>query len=463
MPLMLMGKEVVRPNKLFKQLPKINDLLNPGCQEDAHEFLQSLLDRMEMAYDDQYQPKNKKDPQNPIRTLFTGSTKTAIDCVRCRTTSVSVEPFCCISLDIDKTDVDLAEALEIFTRDELLRGDDKYFCSKCNRKCVAHKRLTLSELPPILALHFKRFSVSFQSNHHKQGIMKKMSAHVEFPEILDFKTLKNVIFEADQETVLIDPKYELYAVLVHSGPRLGYGHYYALIKSPDGYWFRMNDMEVIPVNTKHVLREQGYIVFYRRKSNNLMKCQLQRIKSSQSVSFDNDKDGDEEEEKEDTSNSDIDAESGGDDMSVDMSFYGVSKLSDLSEQQLRMMRDQYQHLLEEQRKITENRRNQNRSKTVQNAMEKMKVTQARIEEIDHLLQMQMQNGNESNHQRQQRTNGVTRIEQEFHELSVTTDYFANNCNDPVSGGSMVVVNEVDAIGNEPVNAREEGSDKNRYA
>merc|ERR550525_1153869 len=279
MPLMLMGKEVVRPNKLFKQLPKINDLLNPGCQEDAHEFLQSLLDRMEMAYDDQYQPKNKKDPQNPIRTLFTGSNKTAIDCVRCRITSVSVEPFCCISLDIDKTDVDLAEALEIFTRDELLRGDEKYMCDFCRKKRVAHKRMTLSEIPPILVLHFKRFSVQFHGAHHKQGTTKKIGAHVSFPETLDFKELENVIHNDDRDTVLIDSEYELSAVLVHSGPQLGYGHYYALIRSPDDNWYRMNDMDVVPVSLKRVLGEQGYMVFYRRKTNNLMKCQLKRIKA----------------------------------------------------------------------------------------------------------------------------------------------------------------------------------------
>ena len=162
-----------------------------------------------------------------------------------------------------------------------MRGDDKYFCNKCNRKCVAHKRLTLSQIPPILILHFKRFCVEFAAKHHKQGTTKKLADHVEFPEVLDFKQLKHLIFEQDQEMELIDPEYELYGVLVHSGPQLGYGHYYALIKSADGHWFRMNDMDVIPVTIKHVLREQGYIVFYRRKTNNLMKCQLQRIKAQQ--------------------------------------------------------------------------------------------------------------------------------------------------------------------------------------
>ena len=409
---------------------------------------------MEMAYDDQQKPHRNRDPQNPIRNLFTGSTKTSIQCAGCRQTSVTKEPFCCISLDIDKTDVDLGEAFEIFCRDEILRGEDKYFCSKCKRKRVAHKRLTLSEIPPILALHFKRFSVHFAADHHKQGTMKKIGSRVEFPEILDFKKLKNVIHEDDRDTALIDSKYELYAVLVHSGPQLGYGHYYALIRSPDGYWFRMNDMEVIPVNMKHVLREQGYIVFYRRKTNNLMNCQLKRIKAAKSTnttdSIDedfNDISGNNtnhtnhgDEEKEDTDN---------EDMSVDMLPFGVSKLSSLSRKQLELLKDQYEESLERWKGIAENRKNQRRSKVVREARENMEVERARIQEIDDLLEEQQrgmkeiqngQNGKDKKEKMETHGGAVNDVNSDF----VNDDYFVNTCNDPVSTGSMVVVEEVEA-------------------
>merc|ERR1711997_1022597 len=122
-----------------------------------------------------------------------------------------------------------------------------------------------------------------------------LADHVEFPETLNFKSLKHLIFEEDQQRALIDSEHELYAVLVHSGPQLGYGHYYALIKSSDNYWFRMNDMDVIPVNTKHVLREQGYIVFYKRKTDHLMKSELQRIRAKNGDN--NNKNNDEQKEE----------------------------------------------------------------------------------------------------------------------------------------------------------------------
>jgi len=447
LPLILMGKEIVTPRNLFMNLPRINDLLNPGCQEDAHEFLQSLLDRMEMAYDDEQRPHRKKDPQNPIRNLFVGSTKTAIQCAKCKRRSVTKEPFCCISLDIDKTDVDLAEALEIFTRDELLRGEEKYFCSHCGRKRVAHKRLTLCEIPPILVMHFKRFSVQFQSAHHKQGTMKKMAAHVEFPEVLDFKDLSDVIFEEDRQTALIDSEYELFAVLVHSGPQLGYGHYYALIKSPDNYWFRMNDMEIIPVNTKHVLREQGYIVFYRRRTNNLMKCHLKRIKASKSnssSSSDDEDSGDRhnhnhdrrgrgkkgrDESKEDNDAMDI--------SSAEMSPFGNSKLTTMSVEELQSLRREFEGNIKRLSKFAENPRNQKRSKTVREAQEEIEVARARIQEVDAYLNA---NG--------RGTNGLT-VDTEL----LTDDYFANNCNDPMSSGSMVMVEEVEAHGMESLSLK----------
>lgn len=278
--LLLGGKQTVIPRKLFRNLPAINDLLTPGCQEDAHEFIQSLLDRLETAFDASA-PASTPKPMNPIRKLFTGATKTSIECVKCRRVSVTEEPFCCLSLEIDKSNVDLCEALEIFTRDELLRGDDKYSCGHCQRKCVAHKRLTLSKLPPVLVLHLKRFSVHFEAAHHRQGSTRKMAAHVAFPETLDFKALQRLIHDADRERALIDAEYELFAVLVHSGPQLGYGHYYALVKAPDGHWFRCNDAQVMAVSAKHVLSEQGYVVFYRRKTTNLMRCELKRMQRKQ--------------------------------------------------------------------------------------------------------------------------------------------------------------------------------------
>lgn len=107
-----------------------------------------------------------------------------------------------------------------------------------------------------------------------------MSAHVAFPQTLELKKLQHLLHESDREREMIDGEFELFAVLVHSGPQLGYGHYYALVKAADGRWYRCNDSSVKEVSVAHVMGEQGYIVFYRRKTSHLMKCELKRMQQN---------------------------------------------------------------------------------------------------------------------------------------------------------------------------------------
>jgi len=285
-PSMLMSKDTVRPRRLFSHLASINDLLTPGCQEDAHEFLQSLLDKLEIAYDAQVRPYQARDAQNPIRRLFTGATKTSIQCARCKQISVTSEPFCCLSLEVDDK-IGLYEALEIFTQHELMRGDDKYDCSVCQRRCIAHKRLTFAQLPAIMIVHLKRFTMKFDA-YQATATATKLPSRVEFTDLFDLSLFSHVLHEDDRARELKaagSAEYELYAVLVHSGPKLGYGHYYALIKAPDGNWYRMNDMDVIPVTLKHVLREQAYLLFYKRRSDTLMRAHLESIQTASSAAI----------------------------------------------------------------------------------------------------------------------------------------------------------------------------------
>lgn len=58
-------------------------------------------------------------------------------------------------------------------------------------------------------------------------------------------------------------KLELYGVIVHSGSSAGSGHYYAFVKNGSD-WFEMNDSNVSRCNEDRVLRQQAYLLFYRR-------------------------------------------------------------------------------------------------------------------------------------------------------------------------------------------------------
>ena len=163
---------------------------------------------------------------------------------------------------------------------------DKYYCNNCKRKCIAHKKITLSKIPNILILHWKRFAMTQFSIHHKStnDSAKKVTNHVEYPQYLDFRKYKDLLFEQDKDNKICqDGIYELYGVLIHSGPRLGYGHYYSLVKSPNGKWYRMNDMHVSEISLKNVLREQGYLLFYRCLTHNQYNEKIKKLNIKQPI------------------------------------------------------------------------------------------------------------------------------------------------------------------------------------
>ena len=55
----------------------------------------------------------------------------------------------------------MEEALSKFIEPELLTGDNKYFCERCNAKVDALKGLKFTSFPYILTLQLKRFDYDF--------------------------------------------------------------------------------------------------------------------------------------------------------------------------------------------------------------------------------------------------------------------------------------------------------------
>lgn len=76
----------------------------------------------------------------------------------------------------------LHKALRAYTAPEILNGNNQWLCSKCNQKVDATKALVLTNLPPILTLHLKRFTFDPTTNKYA-----KVNDPFTFP----------VVFEAD--------------------------------------------------------------------------------------------------------------------------------------------------------------------------------------------------------------------------------------------------------------------------
>ncbi|KAG3014366.1 hypothetical protein PC119_g12192 [Phytophthora cactorum] len=173
-------------------------------------------------------------------------------------------------------------------------------CSHCQQECSPHtKQLSLWSLPPILVLQLKRFELSITTGNYQ---WKKLSHNVDFPVYgLDLHDLLASIDGAHNDSEVcsdrcsvdaLDPrvcrgieylqnelnipltsasrtcaKYDLYAVVHHSGHGIGSGHYTAQFRRPDeNYWWNADDAVVTPLNEDDISPSSAaYLLFYVRQ------------------------------------------------------------------------------------------------------------------------------------------------------------------------------------------------------
>ncbi|KAI9592797.1 hypothetical protein BDF19DRAFT_387976, partial [Syncephalis fuscata] len=243
------GYHAVRPGRIVGRLRAIAKHMRLGRQEDAHEFLRYLVDAMQTSclvdYESNIDQRLKETTM--VYRVFGGYLRSQVHCLDCDHRSNTYDPL--LDLSVDLAGVDSVEkALRRFTRPEKLTRENRYRCDSCRQMVEARKRFTVERAPATLTLHLKRF------NHFGEKIGKP----IDFNEVLDLTPC--LIHSLARESA----KYQLYAVLVHSGSSCRSGHYYSYVKSAAGMWHCMNDDSVDQVSAKRVMNEKAYILFYTR-------------------------------------------------------------------------------------------------------------------------------------------------------------------------------------------------------
>lgn len=197
-----------------------------------------------------------------ITDLFTGLYYSKVVCQECNNITWSFDPFTVMSIQIpEKEDTTLNEALKKFVSTELLNDDEKYFCTDCNKKVNATKKLNIWEPPNILVIHLKRFKVM------NQRMMTKITSLINFPlNGLDIKDYSSDIHEINNTV------YDLHAISSHSGSYYG-GHYISYCRNGiNENWYGFNDERVYHIPDdyleKEVVSRNAYILFYVRRLNN---------------------------------------------------------------------------------------------------------------------------------------------------------------------------------------------------
>ncbi|XP_020280675.1 ubiquitin carboxyl-terminal hydrolase 45 isoform X2 [Pseudomyrmex gracilis] len=203
----------------------------------------------------------------------------------------------------------IESCLNQFTALELMTGSNKVVCEACTARekknhegsskmvCTSStKQYLISQVPPVLILHLKRFQTQ------RVGF-RKVFKHVSFPILFDLAP----VCKNHKKPRL----YSLYGVVEHSGTVHG-GHYVAYVKTrlplapddhrwsflpkdknaqpndesnnsssdsegeeasaraasviepPPGKWYHVSDSRVSEVDEKTVLKSQAYLLFYER-------------------------------------------------------------------------------------------------------------------------------------------------------------------------------------------------------
>jgi ubiquitin carboxyl-terminal hydrolase 48 len=95
----------------------------------------------------------------------------------------------------------LVDRLTALTTPELLTGDNKYHCSKCDQRCDAERSVSVSETPDVVHFSLLRFNFDIKSMSRK-----KSKAVILYP----------------RSTLFGGVQYDLRAVVTHLGTSVSF-------------------------------------------------------------------------------------------------------------------------------------------------------------------------------------------------------------------------------------------------
>ena len=235
--------KVIAPIGVVGNLPNIASHMSWMVQEDAHEFLRFVVDKMQTASMHGHQELDVLSKETTaIDQIFGGYLRNKVECYKCTHASSSFEHFMDISLNVNEV-ASLKAALRSSIEEELLEG---FNCPNC-KETACTKRSTIEAAPKVLTIHLKRFDCNGEKLDH------------------DVKFAGNINLRPFMTKTNAEPvRYKLHAVLAHYGESAHEGHYVACISNDHGEWHFMNDMEVLPITLQLVKQMQAYVLFYTR-------------------------------------------------------------------------------------------------------------------------------------------------------------------------------------------------------
>jgi len=268
-------REPVLPSALLHSIGRLCPLFEGNQQQDAHELLVTLLTSLQDVQLPEVTPpppslpqppdshdsvsakkstkkkeaessQQQQQPQNGLSKLslsdetvnfvkdnFVGVGVMRTKCLECEASTYTKETFTNIDIPILGSSQQEGEEDEsspsLFTSQilssEILRSDNKYWCSECRRLNEAQRSVSYDVLPTVLILQLKRFTTVASKTY-----VSKLTDFIPTPFTLDC-----FCSECSSPNVSSGGrhKYRLYSVILHLGASLASGHYIAYVRAAD--------------------------------------------------------------------------------------------------------------------------------------------------------------------------------------------------------------------------------------
>ncbi|KAH7927259.1 cysteine proteinase [Leucogyrophana mollusca] len=281
-------KGTVAPKAFIDKLKELNEAFRNTMHQDAHEFLNYLLNRIVEEMEEEKKQLHASGDDLPsslrssssishppamaggtssissssspgatfIHQIFEGVLTSETRCLTCEKVSARDESFLDLSIDIEQNS-SVTACLRQFSASEMLCQKNKFFCDGCCDLQEAEKRMKIKRLPNVLALHLKRFK-------YQEDVQRyiKLAYRVAFPFEL---RLFNTVDDAQNP----DRLYELFAIVVHIGSGPNHGHYVSIIKTM-GTWLVFDDETVDTIKESEIPKYFGesnagsaYVLYYQ--------------------------------------------------------------------------------------------------------------------------------------------------------------------------------------------------------
>ena len=165
-----------------------------------------------------------------------------------------------LSLNVGK-DINLYDCLNLFNSEEILDGDNEWYCNKCKKHVDAVKKMDVYKSPYYLIVQLKRFK---QDNEGTSIFnifnSSKNTTFIDFP-VTNLDLSNYILSENNQGGI-----YDLIGVINHYGGE-SFGHYTAYCLNGKK-WMEYNDEYVAEIKKGNIITNAAYVLFYRRRDEN---------------------------------------------------------------------------------------------------------------------------------------------------------------------------------------------------